>query len=190
MGFFRRKKYFIKKSFQLKYAMMMIISLIIAVAVLVWSVYAEVGHMIVQTGDPGYMEIMYAFNSLLIKQIPLLMLFVILMGIFISHEIAGPICHLEKSAQRVKDGDLTERIALRKGDELKEIGIAFNTITEGISKLIAQDRDDTIDIEQDLRHIASGLDSENISDEELKNIKKKIDEILPRIKGITRRFNI
>ncbi len=190
MKFFRRKKYFIKKSFQIKYAMMMIISLTIAVAVLVWSVYAEVGHMIVQTGDPGYMQIMYAFNSLLMKQVPLLMLFVIFMGIFISHEIAGPICHLEKSAQILKDGDLTERIDLRKGDELKEIGMAFNTIAEGISKLVSEERDASIDIEQDLRHIASGLDKENISDEELKNIKKKIDEILPRIRAITRKFNI
>lgn len=46
--------------------------------------------------------------------------------IFISHKVAGPIYRLAKFAEGLREGDLTTRIYLRKGDELVEVASDFN----------------------------------------------------------------
>jgi methyl-accepting chemotaxis protein len=51
---------------------------------------------------------------------------VFIVSIMYSHQIAGPAYKLEKSIQRISNGDLTFEIHLRRNDNLKELAIAIN----------------------------------------------------------------
>jgi nitrogen fixation/metabolism regulation signal transduction histidine kinase len=46
--------------------------------------------------------------------------------VFFSHKLAGPLYRFEKACHSVIGGDYTERIALRKGDEMQNLAGLFN----------------------------------------------------------------
>jgi methyl-accepting chemotaxis protein len=78
---------------------------------------------------------------MLLRGLPMILLVIVVVSIFISHEVAGPLVHLEKSMARIGQGDLTEKITLRKGDEFKEIALLFNDMTGGIKQIVIKDRE-------------------------------------------------
>lgn len=75
-----------------------------------------------------------------LKLIPKLIVIILAMafaGIFISHKIAGPIYRFEKHAMAIGKGDLTLKFKLRKGDELKDLGLAFEKMVGSLRNKIA-----------------------------------------------------
>lgn len=58
----------------------------------------------------------------------LLMVQVLLLTIFFSHKLAGPVYRLEVAMNRVLDGDYTEEVRLRDGDQLKNLAELFNEV--------------------------------------------------------------
>jgi HAMP domain-containing protein len=51
---------------------------------------------------------------------------IVLLTIFVSHKVAGPVYRLEKTCHELIEGDYTEKIALRKGDEMQNLARLFN----------------------------------------------------------------
>ncbi|MBL8033714.1 MAG: methyl-accepting chemotaxis protein [Leptospiraceae bacterium] len=49
-----------------------------------------------------------------------------------SHRIAGPVLRIERTLEEILHGDLTHRISLRHGDELKETADHLNTMLDGL----------------------------------------------------------
>jgi nitrate/nitrite-specific signal transduction histidine kinase len=49
-----------------------------------------------------------------------------LLTVFFSHKLAGPIYRLEKACQSVIDGNYSEKIFLRKGDEMQNLAHLLN----------------------------------------------------------------
>ncbi len=75
--------------------------------------------------------------SVLLILLPL----VILLGIFMSHKIAGPIMRMEKLLEDVGDGNLNIHIKLRKGDELISLANAINRMVDKLkSRQIKYDK--------------------------------------------------
>ncbi|HRP69378.1 MAG TPA: HAMP domain-containing protein [Turneriella sp.] len=56
--------------------------------------------------------------------------------VLFSHKIAGPILRIERTFEEVLGGDLTHRITLRHGDELKETADHLNTMLDGLEARI------------------------------------------------------
>ena len=50
---------------------------------------------------------------------------VIILGIFVSHRIAGPLYVFNKMFNLVSQGDLIVKLKLRKKDELKKLATSF-----------------------------------------------------------------
>ena len=55
---------------------------------------------------------------------------IVLLTIFFSHKIAGPVFRIELACKRVIDGDYQEKIYLRDGDKMKNLASLFNQMTE------------------------------------------------------------
>ncbi|MDR0306056.1 MAG: hypothetical protein LBI42_04370 [Chitinispirillales bacterium] len=51
---------------------------------------------------------------------------VVMMTIFFSHKIAGPVFRFEKACRKVIDGDYTDVIKLREGDQLNSLANLLN----------------------------------------------------------------
>ncbi len=57
-------------------------------------------------------------------------LLAIVLAFVFARVITGPVNVLRSSAQRIRDGDLTQRVAVNTNDEIGELAVAFNDMAE------------------------------------------------------------
>ncbi|MGT4649847.1 methyl-accepting chemotaxis protein [Bacillus cereus] len=86
-------------------------------------------------------EIEEATNPIFYKTLTIIGASLLLGGIvifFILKSIINPLRQLVISAQRISQGDLTEKIVIRSKDELGQLGGSFNTMAESLRNIISQ----------------------------------------------------
>jgi Methyl-accepting chemotaxis protein len=77
-------------------------------------------------------------NKALLPKMIILIAIMFLGGIFVSHRIAGPMLHFEKSAAAIRDGDLRVNFNVRKTDEMKDAASSLEQMTESLRKDIKE----------------------------------------------------
>src|SRR5262249_15020985 len=60
----------------------------------------------------------------------------IVVGVSMTRAITGAVHELYEGTQRVKEGDFSHRIAVRGSDQLAELSLEFNRMTENLQRLI------------------------------------------------------
>jgi methyl-accepting chemotaxis protein len=78
---------------------------------------------------PGVNRLELILPPLLVNNLAI-MLFMIVVGIFISHRIAGPVFRVEKEINRVLAGEKGVRVKLRKNDSFPELAEKVNGLIE------------------------------------------------------------
>jgi len=73
--------------------------------------------------------------------------------VLFSHRIAGPIMRIERAFEEILHGDLTHRISLRHGDELKETADHLNTMLDGLQGRIKRIDQMARFMEENLAHM-------------------------------------
>jgi methyl-accepting chemotaxis protein len=71
---------------------------------------------------------------------------IFIVSIMYSHQTAGPAYKLEKSIQRITEGDLTFEVSLRRNDNLKELAAAMNELLKKFRNTLAQAKSLSIDL--------------------------------------------
>ncbi|RLB25540.1 MAG: hypothetical protein DRG71_03830 [Deltaproteobacteria bacterium] len=69
----------------------------------------------------------------------------IVVTLFVSHKIAGPLYRLEKELKAIGDGDLTRQISLRRKDQVTRLA---RSLDEAVNQLRAKVKDIRTDLEQ------------------------------------------
>lgn len=180
----RRKKFLVKQSFQFKYALLLIFAILFVVAIVAWNLYYEAGAIILdRTRTGNVVDLVSAYNKMLLHSLPMIFLVIAGVSIFISHEVAGPLTHLEKSMQKVREGDLAEKVQLRRGDEFKELAVIFNDMIAGMRAKVQEDRDKLQRIIFRLEDMKMKIGQGNISREE-------VDLVLRELKEVGSKFNL
>lgn len=86
-------------------------------------------------------EINDAARPILHTTLMVIALFLIIGGIIITlviRSITKPLYRLRKSARKISEGDLTEKVEVRKNDEIGELSTAFNQMSNNLRKLIQE----------------------------------------------------
>jgi len=73
-------------------------------------------------------------NRALLPKIAILVTIIFIGGIFVSHRIAGPMYHFEKSADAIRNGDLRVDFNIRKSDEMKEAATSLEEMVGSLRK--------------------------------------------------------
>ena len=142
---YRRKNYFIKKSFQTRFSLRFAL-LIMLEAFLIAGLFWVVAKGTLTTGYSGT-ELRIEKTASFFYASFILILFIaslaiglvgMLVFIFYSHRIAGPLFRFQKSLQQISGGDLTGRIRLRQKDQLGELGESINLMTESMDQQIGK----------------------------------------------------
>lgn len=121
-----------------------------------------------------------AVNRSLFPKVMVLAVIIFIAGIFISHKIAGPMFRIEKSAEAIRDGDLSVSFKIRKGDEMKEASSALEEMVDSLQadftriKMADKMLDDRIDA------IEPQIKKEDAH--RLREIVRVIDEVLSKYK--------
>jgi methyl-accepting chemotaxis protein len=128
----RRRNYFIKKGFQLRFVGRF---LIVAVAG-----FAAAGYLVYRSVESSAEEVFYSnhfritnTSDLVVPALLKVNLVVVLLVLaavsiavlVVSHRLAGPIFRLGKAAEKIGTGDLTGSFELRAKDEIKSLSDSF-----------------------------------------------------------------
>lgn len=138
---FHRTQYFVAKQFQLKYIgiilALMFLTAIICSYVVYYTSMMLLGEKLANVYPQGrLMEIINTVNIRMLLAVLLMAPIVAIIGVYLSHKIAGPIGRMEKFLDTMASGDFKARIALRKGDELTKLAAAMNRLQDSLGKMI------------------------------------------------------
>lgn len=140
---FRRKKIFSNKQVQLKYLILLIVSMMIPLLFAIGCLYYLIFTVMAeQLGIPesiayNLFPVIKKINAILAVGLPPLFLLLIWWGTILSHRFAGPLQRLEKELHKVAhSSDYSHRILLRKGDDLRPLAGAINKLLETIQKKV------------------------------------------------------
>jgi sigma-B regulation protein RsbU (phosphoserine phosphatase) len=65
----------------------------------------------------------------------------IIVGVSMTRTITGAVHELYEGTQKVKEGDFSHRITVRGGDQLAELSLEFNRMTENLQRLIVVEKE-------------------------------------------------
>ena len=172
----RRTHYLVKKNFQLKYTIAIVIMMLVVMLVSGIGLYVGMWSSIIDNFSKfkvsenletakriaGYEDARYnkgdfrlekifreaellsaqeqetlhgalkSVNRTLLPKMAILMVVIFIGGIFVSHRIAGPMYHFEKSAEAICDGDLSVNFNVRKTDEMKNTSSSLGEMVESL----------------------------------------------------------
>jgi len=140
---YRRRTYFIKKEYQfkfiLKFCLIVLAGSVLSTGILFFlsrdtlTSSFENSRLTVQSTALAIMPAAIVTNLITLIVISMAAIVVLL---FISHKIAGPIYRFEKELGEIAQGDLTKRITLRRKDQFTELAEYLNTMTANLREKI------------------------------------------------------
>jgi len=134
---FKRTQYLVQKKFQLKYVGLILALTFLTAALCSYVVYyttmINLGEKLANVYPQGRLvSIVKMVNFRIILSVLLVSPLIAVIGILLSHKIAGPIFRMEEFLKNMAAGDLTSRLVLRKGDELMSVADGINSLSESL----------------------------------------------------------
>lgn len=136
---FRRKSVFTNKRVQLKYLLLLIISMVVPLLFAIGCLYYLIFTLVAeQLGIPesiayNLFPVVKKINSILAIGLPPLFLLLLWWGTILSHRFAGPLQRIEKELNKIThSGDYTHRLRLRKNDDVKPMAEAINKLLDSV----------------------------------------------------------
>lgn len=143
---YKRKQYIVAAKFQLKY-IGLILALVFLTGILCsYVVYYTsmllLGDKLANVYPQGRLiSIVNMVNIRILLSLLLITPLVVIIGIYASHKIAGPIYRIEKFLNAMADGDFSMPLTLRKNDELIALANGINRVTESVKAMVRQERE-------------------------------------------------
>lgn len=114
----------------------------------------------------------------------------IIVFIFITHRIAGPLHRLETDLAEIAKGNLTKDIHLRKKDEFKTLAAIINSLLRNLRNPISVSQTKLNELEDDINDVKAGLRAKGTSEDEAERIVKPMRKKTEQIKHIFSFFKI
>ena len=179
---YQRRNYFIKKGFQvrfiIKFCLLMLLGIVISTGLLfvfsqgtLTSSFQNSRLVIENTSLAILPAIIY--TSLI--TLCLLTLATILVTLFISHKIAGPMFRFEKDLKEIGQGNLTKKVMLRRKDQAAELA---GSITEMAALL----REKVVNIRQGLEKVLESARAQNAPTGVVEGLEHLLQDIRDNLK--------
>jgi methyl-accepting chemotaxis protein len=139
---FKRRTIFIKKALQLRYMLMIVLSVLCGLAIMTFELTATLNDLfdnypvLVQPIYDQFIPIAASF----FYKIAIYVLFVVLISAILSHKMAGPVYRFEQTCKEIAKGDFSKRVRLRKGDQLTELQDEFNKMMDRVEAEINKNK--------------------------------------------------
>lgn len=142
---FRRRHYLISKKFQLKYVGLILALIFLTAALCSYVVYYTamlmMGEKLANVYPQGRLvSIVNAVNFRILLSVILITPLIAVIGIFLSHRIAGPLFRIERFLNDMTQGDLSSILTLRRNDELHTLADSINNMTGSLKRNIANQK--------------------------------------------------
>ena len=140
----RRRQYFIAPEFQIRYIRFILFVMFGVGALAAYTVYYKsmilLGGKLANVYPQGRLvAIVKSVNIQIMLSLLLITPLVVIIGLFLSHRMAGPVYRMEKTLTAMGNGDISARITLRKRDEFKSLADRINFVVDSMrSKVVAE----------------------------------------------------
>lgn len=183
----QRKNYFIEKSMQSKFIVTLMLLIFLVSVITVCNVYViyEYVHSnaVSGQGDTGFFSVAFnlmGYRLFLIGMVNIIIVAII--GVFYSHQFAGPSYKIEKSIKQIAEGDLSFKVTLRKSDTMHNIAESLNVMVDNFrsvlkkaAELTNQIKDTSTRMASEDEHVAKNIAS-------LKGIAGELEDLLAGFK--------
>ncbi len=189
---FKRTKYLISTKFQLKYVGLILLLMFATASICSYFVYYTVmvlmGEKLASVYPQGRLiSIINTVNFRILVTLLLITPIVTIIGIYLSHKIAGPIYRIEKFLGDMAAGNFASRIILRKGDELVSIADKINLLNDSLKSTIGSEKSSMDRIIDELNKLRIMVDSKPADVATLdKNIEQLKTEIIDLEKQLSK----
>ena len=142
---YKRTQYFIAKKFQLKYVgmILLLVSLtaVMCSYVIYYTMMLTMGDKLANVYPQGRLiSIVNMVNFRILMSILLVAPLVVIIGIYASHKIAGPIYRIEKFLGSMANGDISLPLTLRRNDELMSLASGINRVIDSVKESVNKER--------------------------------------------------
>ncbi|MBI3754110.1 MAG: methyl-accepting chemotaxis protein [Deltaproteobacteria bacterium] len=187
---FRRRNYFIKKKFQFDFAVKFLI-LIAIEAVLAIGLFLYVSKGTLTAGYSGpeltvartydfFLPILLFSNLIIVGATAVAGLVVL---IFLSHRIAGPLYRFENILNDLSKGDLTRRFKLRETDQLLELEKGINEMANTLDRNVGDIKSAAAALTQLASEMQTAAASNPSASKSLERLLQEISRTLRELKG-------
>lgn len=173
----RRKRYFVKKRFQttfiLKFCALLLGGVIISTALLFLFTRGTLtssfqrSELVIENTAAAILPTAVYTNLVTLGLIAAATIIVVL---FVSHKLAGPLFRFDKEINEIAEGNLTTVVTLRSRDQMTDLADTLNHMTGSL-------RDKVRSIQKDVAHAIETASQENASDrlmQELNQLQTRI----------------
>lgn len=130
----KRRTIFIKKGLQVRYMLLIILSVLCGLTIMGLELSLTFNELFDKY--PILMQPLYdAFLSIVVHflyKIAIYILFVVLVAAVLSHKMAGPIYRFEQTCKAIAQGDFSQRVRLRDGDQFTDLQKEFNAMMDRV----------------------------------------------------------
>ncbi len=133
---FKRRTIFIKKNLQMRYMALIVLSVLAGLLIMAFELTFTLNDIfdkypvLLQPLYDNFPAIAYGF----IYKIVIYVVFVVLISAILSHKMAGPVYRFEQTCKAIAKGDYSQRVHLRKGDQLTELQDDFNKMMDRVQE--------------------------------------------------------
>ncbi len=175
---YKRKNYFIKRGFQskfiLKFCLIILIGMIFSTGLLflfsqgtLISSFQQ-SRLVIKNTSLAILPAVIYTNLIMLG---LITLATIVVTLFVSHKIAGPLFRFEKELKDIEKGDLTKSIKLRKKDQTTDLADSLNQMTASLHGKV-------LEIRTGVEHLIESVSKQNATQElvdQLNHLYQKIE---------------
>ncbi|MCK9613897.1 MAG: hypothetical protein M0R48_00125 [Candidatus Omnitrophica bacterium] len=181
----QRKNYFIDKKFQtqfiLKFSLIVILAAIaIGISLFLLSINSTtvaIENTKVTVKTTADFILPFILQTIIVVTI-FSALSVILLTLFVSHKIAGPLYRLKREIDKLGDANFGAIFQIRTTDQLKELSSSLTSMSDSLRDKIAGIKAET----ENLRKVLDGIYFEN--KKQVEDKVKRIESVLNTFKGI------
>lgn len=180
---FKRKQIYINMDLQFKYSLILILTMFVEMLIVGGGLLYVFSQP--KPDIPG--SNIYFIYKMVLAIILFLTLCNITVGVYLSHKVAGPLFRFVTCAREVAAGNLMIQVNLRRGDELRELEVTFNEMTERLRNVIREDRSKLASIQESLERLKT-LRAKLSGKAEQESLAKEIGLIAEQAGAITGYF--
>lgn len=181
---FRRRKYLINTSMQIRYSVLFVFIAILgnicAVALfntlaskkldsIIWST-----HINVESTDQLIGPLFIYVNAAIFAFITILL---ILSGIWMIRNSSGPLYRMAKDINKIAEGDLSTNISLRGKDEFQDVAIDLNHMTEKLRTDFSSIKENCLNISKSLGRLKTSIDAGKVPDSNYDTVLENINDL-------------
>ena len=134
---FRRRHYLVNKDFQIRFTRNIISYMVLVVLVASGVVYYAFWYTINKMGivlDELIVAIFVSVGVALMAEAIFVLPLIVVASIFLTHKVAGPLVRIKRVLSQMGQGNFSQRIQLRKGDELGDLAETVNQLAQDMEQ--------------------------------------------------------